>query len=57
MGDRGSGRRIFEESMELRTTVRLDKKHNAVIEKIMKKNKFKTKSEAIRYIIENFKTK
>lgn len=55
MGDKGSGRRIFEESMESRTTVRLDKKHNEVIEKIMKKNKLKTKSEAIRYIIENFK--
>ena len=46
-------KKIFEKSMETRVTVRLDKKHLEVIEKIMKEKKFNSKSEAIRFIIEN----
>lgn len=55
MKERGIGKRIFEESMETRITLRLDKKHLAIIEEEQKKQGFKTKSETIRYIIEQQK--
>lgn len=46
--------RIFDDIMETRITIRLDKKHIKVINDIIKKNKLKNKSDAIRFIIENF---
>lgn len=55
MKDKGIGRRIFDESMETRITIRLDKKHIDIINKIMREQKIKTVSETIRYIISNFK--
>ena len=53
MKDKGSGRRIFDESMETRVTIRLDKKHIDIINEVMKQKGFMTISETIRYIIEN----
>jgi hypothetical protein len=53
MKDKGSGRRIFNESMETRVTIRLDKKHIDIINEVMKQKDFTTISETIRYIIEN----
>lgn len=50
--------RIFDEIMETRVTVRLDKKHIKTIDNIIKKNNLKNKSDAIRFVIEQFeKTK
>lgn len=48
------GKRIFEENMETRITVRLDNKHKDIIEKVMQEKKFNSLSEAIRFIIEQF---
>jgi len=50
-------RRLFEEVMNTRVTIRLDKKHIEIIEKVTKENKFKSISEAIRFIIEKYETK
>lgn len=50
-------RRLFDEVMNTRVTIRLDNKHKDIIEKIMKENDFNSMSEAIRFIIENFQTK
>lgn len=55
MKERGIGKRIFEESMETRITIRLDKKHLKIINDEQKKQGFNTKSETIRYIIEQHK--
>lgn len=50
-------RRLFEEVMNTRVTLRLDKKHIKIIEEVTKENKFKSMSEAIRFIIEKYETK
>ena len=50
-------RRLFEEVMNTRVTVRLDNKHNEIIKKIMQEKEFNSMSEAIRFIIENYQTK
>lgn len=51
------GQKIYESNMDKRVTVRLDKKHDDILNQIIKEKKFNNKSEAIRYIIENFKAK
>lgn len=55
MGDKGSGRRIFENTMNTRVTVRLDEKHIAILQKFMKENDIDEMSVAIRMIIEKTK--
>lgn len=55
--EKGIGRRLFDETMPIRVTARLDKRHNSILEQIMKENKFSSKSEAIRYLIEDYQTK
>ncbi len=50
-GDKGSGRRLYEKSME-KYTVRLDDKHLKILDKLVKEKGFNSKSEAIRYLIE-----
>lgn len=47
--------RLFDEIMDTRVTVRLDEKHVKIIDEIINKNNLKNKSDAIRFIIENFK--
>lgn len=51
------GKRIFDKNMEVRKTIRLDEKHIKVINKVIDDKKADSVSEAIRYIIENFKAK
>ncbi len=46
------GQKIYENNMEIRITVRLDKKHDNILDKIMKEKELNSKSEAIRYLIE-----
>ena len=50
-------RRLFNEVMDTRVTVRLDKQHIKVIEQVMNENNFNSMSEAIRFIIKNYQTK
>jgi len=50
-------RRLFNDVMDTRVTVRLDKQHIETIEEVMKKNNFNSMSEAIRFIIKNYQTK
>ena len=49
-------RKIFEKSMG-KFTIRLDEKHLKILEKIVKEKKLNNRSEAIRYLIENYQTK
>lgn len=50
-------RKIFDDSMETKFTVRLDKKHLEILDEIMNKLKLKSKSEVVRYLIEKEKNK
>ena len=49
-------RKIFDKSME-KFTVRLDKKHLEILDKIVKEKGLNSKSEAIRYLIEKSQIK
>lgn len=49
-------KKIYDKSME-KFTVRLDKTHLDKLEKISKEKKLNSKSEAIRYLIENYQIK
>lgn len=48
------GRPLSENPKEIRLTVRLDKKHNEILERYVKRNKV-TKNEAVRRGIERLK--
>lgn len=48
------GTKIYENNMESRITIRLDGKHLDIIEEVQKEKGLSNKSEAIRYIIEQY---
>ena len=54
MGDKGSGRRIYEKPMNTRITVRLDLKHMEIMKKIAKEKNLQTDSDVIRFVLEQF---
>lgn len=49
-------KRIYDKSMG-KFTIRLDNSHLEILKKIIKDKKLNSKSEAIRYLIENYQTK
>lgn len=51
------GKKIFDKNMETRITIRVDDKHLKIINQLMIDRKFDSKSEAIRFIIEDYQAK
>lgn len=51
------GKKIFDKNMETRITIRVDDKHLKIINQLMIDRKFDSKSEAIRFTIEDYQAK